>query len=115
MNSYIYSKHVQDIYWNKTKKKVNLVGYYAKVMGCFGLLVGRVSFRRRWFLPRAVYVGRVVRGGAGTTCLSHSTPVFTCGCHTPGNPQIIYLPRNGRRPDSGSNFHTDVVVGKEKM
>ena len=31
----IYSKHVQDIYWNKFKKKVHLVGsYYANLSRC---------------------------------------------------------------------------------
>ena len=80
-----------------------------------GLLVGGFSFQRRRFLPRAVHVGRAVRGGAGTTGLSHSNSVFTCRCHTPGNPQIIYHPRNGRRPYSGRNFHTDEVVGEGKI
>ena len=31
----IYSKHVEDIYWNKFKKKVHLVGsYYANLSRC---------------------------------------------------------------------------------
>ena len=32
----IYSKHVEDIYWNKFKKKLHLVGsYYANALGVF--------------------------------------------------------------------------------
>ena len=31
----IYSKHVEDIYWNKFRKKVHLVGsYYANISRC---------------------------------------------------------------------------------
>ena len=31
----MYSKHVQDIYWNKFKKKMHLVGsYYANLSRC---------------------------------------------------------------------------------
>ena len=41
----IYSKHVQDIYWNKFKKKVHLVGsYYANLSRCTVHIMSNIPY-----------------------------------------------------------------------
>ena len=41
---FIYSKHVEDIYWSKFRKKVHLIGsYYANILQCIAHIMSNLS------------------------------------------------------------------------